>query len=99
MKRPNANLHVNWVELGCRGWEIDASGAEAAFLDPTETMGCHLDRETLDIILCGSPVWCAARLQDLADANVDGLEQIKSWRIIPFTSTANAVTGDTHDPC
>lgn len=81
MSKRRSYLDVDWVELGCRGWDIDATGAEAADLDPTETMYCHLDRTTLDIILCGDAQWCAARLSDLAEARVPGLEQFKMWRI------------------
>ena len=84
MSKRRNYLDVDWVELGCRGWHIDHTGAEAAYLDPTETMGCHLDRTTLDIILCGDSAWCLARLRDLAEARVPGLESLRV-----FVSTTN----------
>ena len=82
MSKRRSYLDVDWVELGCRGWEIDATGAEAAYLDPAETMGCHLDRTTLAIILCGDAAWCLARLRDLADAGVHELNSLRTWRLV-----------------
>lgn len=94
MKR-RSYLDVDWVELGCRGWEIDETGAEAAYLDPNETCGCHLDRTTLAIILCGDARWCAARLEDLAEANVPGLSRFKQWQALPTSNTGGLMV-NTH---
>lgn len=91
MSKRRNYLDVDWVELGCRGWHIDHTGAEAAYLDPTETMGCHLDRTTLEVILCGNAAWCAERIHDLADAGVPGLELFAHWNVVWMTScTSNA---------
>jgi len=73
------DLLVDWALLGECGWEIDETGAEAAPLDPTETMGCHLDRTTLDIILCGPATWIADRLLEMANAGVPGLSAYRTW--------------------
>lgn len=81
--RKHANdLLVDWALLGTRGWWIDESGAEAADLDSTETMWCHLDRTTLDILMCGPAWWCAARLQELADAGVPDLRIYRTWQVL-----------------
>lgn len=82
MSERRSYLDVDWVELGCRGWEIDETGAEAAYLDPNETMGCHIDRTTLAIILCGDAAWCRERIHDLADARVPGLELFAHWQVL-----------------
>lgn len=82
MKKYPTDLTVDWALLGERGWWIDESGAEAADLDPTETMGCHLDRATLHLILCGSPEWCRDRLWDLGDAGVPAFDPFRRWRVI-----------------
>lgn len=50
------HLWVDWVELGCRGWEIDDTGAELAWdfgESCCETDHAHLDRTTLHLFVGG----------------------------------------------
>lgn len=54
-------LWVDWVELGCRGWEIDESGAEAAPVGCCEDDCAHLDRTTLQLMVSGCRRFVEAR--------------------------------------
>jgi len=61
---------VDWVELGCRGWEIDETGA---YLEDAEEMNhAHLDRETGHLFLSGFPAFTLCVLLDLRAARVAG---------------------------
>lgn len=60
---------VDWVELGCRGWEIDESGAELADHND-DWNGAHLDFETLHLILSGDADFIERAIRDLRCANV-----------------------------
>lgn len=68
MKR--GHLWVDWVELGCRGWEIDATGAEAAALGCCEDDCAHLDRTTLHVIYGGCRRFLASVTCDLIAAGI-----------------------------
>lgn len=60
---------VDWVELGCRGWEIDESGAELT--DPNNDQnGVHLDFNTLHLMLYGYADFTERAIRDLRCANV-----------------------------
>lgn len=65
---------VDWVELGCRGWGIDETGAELA--DPPEGDDAgldghaHLDFTTLHLILGGPPDFVDRVIRDLRAAYV-----------------------------
>ena len=59
-------LDVDWVELGCRGWEIDESGAELT--DGGDWDGCHLDRTTLHVIVSGDFAFVRRAMADLSAA-------------------------------
>ena len=74
---------VDWIELGCRGWEIDETGAWCA--DPPENLvtrrnpyhtavgeraHAHLDWSSLDLLLSGPPEWVERAVDDLRAANV-----------------------------
>jgi len=76
---------VDWVYLGCMGWDIDITGAgyyglKAAQLPDGTSLGnpgcdpwstIHLDRTTLDIIMHGGNLeWLEARLAELRAAGV-----------------------------
>ena len=62
-------LDVDWVELGCRGWEIDWSGAD---IDDGHGQHAHLDRTTLHLILDGHADWARRVIGDLLAANLFG---------------------------
>lgn len=67
------HLWVDWVELGCRGWQIDQTGAELAW-DYGE--GCceldhaHLDRTTLDLAFGGCRTFLCRVVNDLCAAGL-----------------------------
>lgn len=77
---------VDWVELGCRGWEIDGTGAE---LDAgNDTDGAHLDRTTGHLMLSGSAAFCLRVFLDLRAARVPGYFVP---RALTSTTTANTI--------
>lgn len=60
---------VDWIELGCRGWEIDTSGAW--LMNPDADMDhVHLCFHSLDLIIGGSPEWVERVVGDLRAAGV-----------------------------
>jgi len=53
---------IDWIELGCLGWDIDETGAgmDAEWQEGPGFRCCeddyaHIDRETLDLLLYGCP--------------------------------------------
>lgn len=83
---------VDWVELGCRGWEIDETGAW--FVGPHPTEGpdhVHLDLDTLAILVGGDGAFLRRVYHDLAAAGIPGMVE---WTITtyPRTATTNVVT-------
>ena len=90
-KKRRDYLDVDWVELGCRGWDIDDTGA--LLLDETEWNNCHLDRTTLDILGCGDGAWWVRVMHDLATAQVPGLEQFRPWRVVGRFDAITHTTG------
>ena len=94
MKRKPKWWNIDWVELGCRGWDIDATGAGLGEDGELDWQHAHLDRDTLHLILCGKPAFVARVLSDLIAAGVlqRGLTMM-SW-LTSGTSTAdNSSTG------
>lgn len=71
MKKHRGYLWVDWVELGCRGWDIDESGAER---NPVaccpESDAAHLDRTTLHLLVMGCRRFVAATINDLIAAGL-----------------------------
>jgi hypothetical protein len=70
---------VDWVELGCRGWEIDETGA--GLYDPPDDSGvqwrgelgfAHLDFTTLHLFLDGPPALVQRVYNDLVAAGIVG---------------------------
>jgi len=84
---------VDWVELGCRGWDIDETGAE--LLDPPEGDGAvfegavHLDFTTLDLMLHGPPDFVERAIRDLRAANA--LTPVWTWVGATTGSTAGSI--------
>lgn len=86
MKKKRGYLWVDWVELGCRSWEIDHTGAE---LVDGENFA-HLDRTTLDIAFGGSRHHLARVINDLRAA---GMMWFPSDRTPIFTWPHNVTAG------
>lgn len=79
---------VDWVELGCRGWSIDESGAELE--GPDGHWFAHLDWTTLEIILNGDGEWVRRVVDDLAAA------QALNWSPLPhFQIVSQSTTGSS----
>ena len=70
MKRKPKWWNVDWVELGCRGWDIDVTGAGLGEEGEFDWDHAHLDRDTLHLILCGEPSFVARVLSDMIAAGV-----------------------------
>jgi hypothetical protein len=85
-------LWLDWAELGCRGWDIDLSGAGLDADDNTERchVDCfaHLDRTTLQLALHGCRAFVCRVINDLSWA---GLYYIKR-PVEPVTSGATTET-------
>ena len=62
--------HTDWVELGCRGWNIDVTGAGLGEDGECDWQYAHLDRDTLDLILSGKPAFVARVISDMLAAKV-----------------------------
>lgn len=108
--RKRGHLWLDWVELGCLGWEIDGSGAEASHLGCCEENDlCHLDRTTLHLFLGGCREFVAARTNDLLAAGyicirrefTDAVEQRgvdkaigRMWHLITPTVLTGNAVGD-----
>ena len=69
-------LWVDWVELGCRGWDIDSTGAglygdQEGMIDIGDPAVCHswdhahLDKTTLHIMVGGCRQFLCRVLNDL----------------------------------
>jgi hypothetical protein len=59
---------VDWVELGCRGWEIEEEGA--LLYEGDDMNHAHLDFTTGHLILSGFPAFVRRVIYDLEAANV-----------------------------
>ncbi len=72
---------IDWVELGCRGWDIDETGA--GLCDEAEVSYVHLDGATLDILSHGSPEFLYRALADLSDAGALYWFPMQRWVVTP----------------
>lgn len=66
------HLFVDWVELGCRGWDIDASGAELANAEACcpDSDHAHIDRTTLHLLVFGCRCFYARVQNDLVAGGI-----------------------------
>ena len=88
-------LWINWVELGCRGWEIDETGAGLHFEDGQtchEDCYAHMDRTTLHILCVGCRAFYARVLNDLFAA---GLLKRVTTEAAGITNTLTHDSGGT----
>jgi hypothetical protein len=75
---------VDWVELGCRGWEIEEDGA--LLYEGYDMNHAHLDWSTGHLILSGFPGFVRRVISDLEAA---GLPDIAiRWAVTATTGTA-----------
>lgn len=79
---------VDWVELGCRGWSIDESGAELE--GPNDSWFAHLDWTTLEIMLNGDEAWVKRVMDDLHMAGVVPWSAIRTWVVGRSAPTASS---------
>ena len=95
MKRKPKWWNIDWVDLGCRGWDIEIDGASLGPQreNPWEYDYADLDRATLHIFMTGRPAFVARVLTDLIAAGVLQRGPQMSW-LNSGTSTAdNSSTG------
>ena len=94
---------VDWVELGCRGWDINHIGAglygasdEQPLGDPTVSLNdyAHIDQHTLALMMDGSPAFVRRVVDDLEAAGYPGL--VKAWMTIayPYANTTGTTVAD-----
>ena len=85
---------IDWVELGCRGWDIEIGGASLGPQrdSPWEWDYADLDRDTLHIVISGRPEFAARTLSDLVAAGVLQRGPTMSW-LSGATTTGNTSTG------
>ena len=60
--------NIDWVELGCRGWDIDVTGAGLGEDGELDWPHAHLEPDTLHLIVCGKPAFVAQVLNDMVAA-------------------------------
>ena len=95
MKRKPKWWNIDWVELGCRGWDIEIDGASLGPQreNPWEYDYADLDRDTLHVVMSGRPAFVARVLSDLVAAGVLWRSPGMGW-LTSGTSTAdNSSTG------
>lgn len=98
MKRPKW-WNIDWVELGCRGWDIETTGADFGPQreSPWEYDYANLDRDTLHLVMSGRPAFIARVITDLCAARLFRLEE--SSGVITFNfdymGMAPVTTGNT----
>ena len=84
---------IDWVELGCRGWDIGEYGAslykaseDRPFGDASVCCGtsdcCHLDNETMSLSLYGCPVFVQRVYDDLAASFYAGFRREWSTTVV-----------------
>ena len=100
-------LHIDWVELGCRGWDIEATGAHLGPQrdNPWEWDYASLDRDTLHVVMSGRPAFIALVMNDLRAAGLLSIieEQcVNTWNAmfdVSGTIYPNIETGTTAASC
>ena len=97
MKRKPKWWNIDWVELGCRGWDIEIDGASLGPQreNPWEYDYADLDRDTLHIVMSGRPAFVARVLSDLIAAGVLWRSSGIGWLTSSGTSTADNSTAGT----
>ena len=96
MKRKPKWWNIDWVDLGCRGWDIEIDGASLGPQreNPWEYDYADLDRDTLHIVMSGRPAFVARVLSDLVAAGVLWRSSGIGW-LNSGTSTAGNSTAGT----
>ena len=79
MKRKPKWWNIDWVELGCLGWDIDVTGAGLGEDGELDWQHAHLDRDTLHLILCGKPAFVAQVVNDMIAAKVVRVKSGLVW--------------------
>ena len=93
-------LWVDWVELGCRGWEIDETGAGLYYDDGQachEDCYAHMDRTTLHITCVGCRTFYARVLNDVLAAGLLKRVRTTTGTTNTYTHGANALAVSRFD--
>lgn len=88
MRRPKW-WNIDWVELGCLGWDIEVGGAGLGEDGEFHWQHAHLDRETLDLILVGRKEFVLRVIGDLKAVGV-----LPSFEISTAPFTVATTTSD-----
>ena len=99
------HLWVDWVELGCRGWDIDETGAGLNENGEDGKHGnyAHLDRATLHLLFAGDRPFVERVLNALVAAGIlnDHRPMVKWPNPVDLTSgtynTGGAIEAITWD--
>ncbi len=70
MKRKPKWWNIDWVELGCRGWDITVIGAGIGENGEHDWQYAHLDRGTLSLLVSGRQAFLARVMTDLLAVGV-----------------------------
>lgn len=83
-------LWVDWVELGCRGWNIDETGA-GLNEEADDGNYAHLDKTTLHLLFAGNRPFVRQVLNNMVAAGMlEDRRPAVAWRTIndgTFTSS------------
>ena len=86
MKRKPKWWNIDWVELGCRGWDINVEGAcygeQKRMRARFDSCFVHLDRETLGLHIHGHRLLVAHVFSDLIAAGMFRItEETNTWNV------------------
>jgi len=99
MKRKPKWWNIDWVELGCRGWDINVEGAcygeQKAMRARFDSCFVHLDRDTLGLHIHGHRLFVARVLTDLIAAGVLQERPTIAW-LTADNTTMTSGSGNTH---
>lgn len=95
MMRKRGYLWVDWVELGCRGWDLEEYGAELSGSD--EQGFAVLERYHLRVHLVGPASFLWRALRDLRAAGLDVPDEHteRVFTVYPQTGTQTLPSGST----
>ena len=98
MKRKPKWWNIDWVELGCRGWDIEIDGASLGPQreNPWEYDYADLDRDTLHIVMSGRPAFVARVLSDLVAAGLLQRATAMGWLTDNSVTAGNTTTGNSY---
>ena len=90
---------IDWVELGCRGWDLEPEGAgmDCDWQEERchEDDYAHVDRKTLSLLCHGCPKFVAGVMNDLLAAGYVLAKGPEAVRLLNFQPTESTSTMHT----